>query len=50
MNIKQYKEVEQPFSLPGGLDLFSWSLPFLCDKLGEMMDHVIKKNTLVSKE
>lgn len=37
MNIKQYKEVPQPFYLPQGMDLFSWSLPFLADKLGEMM-------------
>jgi serine/threonine-protein phosphatase 2B catalytic subunit len=50
MNIKQYKDVEQPFSLPNNLDLFSWSLPFLSDKIHEMMDHLIKKNTLLSKE
>ena len=50
MNIKQYKDVEQPFSLPNGLDLFSWSLPFLADKIGEMLDYVLKKNTLISKD
>jgi serine/threonine-protein phosphatase 2B catalytic subunit len=48
MNIKQYKDVEQPFSLPNNLDLFSWSLPFLADKIGEMLDHLLKKNSLVS--
>jgi len=30
--------------------LFSWSLPFLADKIGEMMDHVIKKQDLVNKK
>ena len=50
MNIKQYKDVEQPFNLPNGLDLFSWSLPFLADKIGEMMDHLLKKNEVVPKE
>lgn len=50
MNIKQYKDVEQPFNLPNNLDLFSWSLPFLADKIGEMMDYLLKKNTLVTKE
>lgn len=50
MNIKQYKDVEQPFSLPNGLDLFSWSLPFLADKIGEMMDHLLKKNEVVPKD
>ena len=47
MNIKQYKDVEQPFALPNNLDLFSWSLPFLADKIGEMLDNVMKRNTLI---
>ena len=36
--------------MPGGLDLFSWSLPFLADKIAEMMDNVLMKNSLVSKK
>ena len=35
--------------LPNNLDLFSWSLPFLVDKIAEMMDHLLKKNSLVDK-
>jgi serine/threonine-protein phosphatase 2B catalytic subunit len=50
MNIKQYKDVEQPFSLPNNLDLFSWSLPFLSDKIHEMMDHLLKKTAILSAE
>ena len=50
MNIKQYKDVEQPFHLPNNLDLFSWSLPFLVDKLGEMFDNIIKQNQLVDRK
>lgn len=50
MNIKQYKDVEQPFALPNNLDLFSWSLPFLTDKIHEMMDHLLKRNQILSKE
>ena len=50
MNIKQYKDVEQPFNLPNNLDLFSWSLPFLADKIGEMMDHLLTKSQKVSKD
>ena len=49
MNIKQYKDVEQPFNLPNGLDLFSWSLPFLADKIGEMMDHLLQMNSMVKQ-
>ena len=47
MNIKQYKEVPQPFKLPNSLDLFSWSLPFLVDKIGVMMDNLIKRQNVV---
>jgi serine/threonine-protein phosphatase 2B catalytic subunit len=50
MNIKQYKDVEQPFNLPNNLDLFTWSLPFLADKIGEMLDNVLKKQKIVSKD
>jgi len=51
MNIKQYKDVEQPFHLPGGLDLFTWSLPFLSDKIGEMLEHlIVKQSKVVSKD
>jgi len=39
--------VDQPFALPNNLDLFSWSLPFLADKIGEMLDNVMKRNTLI---
>jgi hypothetical protein len=49
MNIKQYKDVEEPFHLPGGLDLFAWSLPFLIDKIGEIMDYIVQKNAIVSE-
>ena len=47
MNVKQYKEVAQPFKLPNGLDLFTWSLPFLVDKIGAMMDNLIKRQNVV---
>jgi serine/threonine-protein phosphatase 2B catalytic subunit len=44
MNIKQYREVEHPFFLPNNLDLFSWSFPFLADKVTEMLYNIISKN------
>lgn len=44
MNIKQYKDVDHPFHLPGDIDLFSWSIPFLSDKVSEMLMYIISKN------
>ena len=42
MNIKQYQESkEKPFSLPNGMDLFSWSLPFIVDKVTQILDHIV---------
>lgn len=40
MNIKQYKNVEHPFHLPDDIDLFQWSIPFLVDKITEMLTNV----------
>ena len=34
--------------MPGGLDLFTWSLPFLADKIGEMIDYILMKNSLMT--
>jgi len=50
MNIKQYKDVEQPFHLPNNLDLFTWSLPFLADKIGDMMENILRRQSIVSKD
>ena len=44
MNIKQYKDVQHPFHLPQGMDLFKWSVPFLMEKIGDMMEHLMKKS------
>jgi len=43
MNIKQYKEVPHPFHLPGNIDLFEWSVPFLMEKVMNMLTHVTTK-------
>lgn len=43
MNIKQYKDVTHPFHLPQGMDLFKWSIPFLMEKITDMLGHMTKK-------
>jgi len=44
MNIKQYKDVDHPFHLPGNIDLFKWSIPFLMDKVSEIIKTLHKKS------
>lgn len=50
MNIKQYKDVTHPFHLPGGMDLFKWSVPFLMEKVTDMLFNVTNKINLAADE
>lgn len=49
MNVKQYKDVAQPFNLPDNLNLFSWSLPFIADKVSKMVENLMTQSNIVSK-
>lgn len=48
MNIKQYKDVDHPFHLPGDIDLFTWSIPFLAEKVTEMLFSIVGSNIAYS--
>jgi len=41
--LKQYQETEPPYRLPDGLNVFSWSLPFLAEKVSSMLYTIVKK-------
>ena len=43
MKVKQYKAVQEPYKLEGGLNALTWSLPFLTIKVAELLEHMIKK-------
>ena len=42
LQLKQYADTEPPYQLPEGLDLFSWSLPFLAEKVTSMLYNILK--------
>lgn len=48
MNVKQFREVEAPFHLPGDIDVFQWSMPFLAEKITQMLKHAAQKASKLS--
>jgi serine/threonine-protein phosphatase 2B catalytic subunit len=47
--IKQYKDVDHPYHLPGDIDLFEWSLPYLIDKTKEILNAANKRAIAADK-
>lgn len=43
LSLKQYDETETPYRLPDNMDIFSWSIPFLVEKVISMLFQIIAK-------
>jgi len=43
LSLKQYDESEPPYKLPDNMDVFSWSMPFLAEKITQMLVTVVTK-------
>mmetsp|Transcript_13514 Transcript_13514/g.25412 ORF Transcript_13514/g.25412 Transcript_13514/m.25412 type:complete len:490 (-) Transcript_13514:1478-2947(-) len=42
LNIQQYNYTAHPYLLPDFLDIFSWSIPFLIEKVIHMWGHILR--------
>lgn len=43
LSLKQYEETEPPYRLPDNMDVFTWSVPFLAEKVTNMLYNIVKK-------
>lgn len=43
LSLKQYEESETPYRLPDNMDVFTWSVPFLAEKVTNMLYNIVKK-------
>lgn len=42
ISIKQYDQSDHPYYLPDQIDIFTWSMPFLADKVVAILSHLLK--------
>ena len=42
LSLKQYEETEPPYRLPDNMDVFTWSVPFVAEKVTSMLLNIFK--------
>lgn len=43
LNLKQFEVTEAPYRLPNNMDCFTWSVPFLAEKIMSLMNNMLDK-------
>lgn len=43
LSLKQYEETEPPYRLPDNMDVFTWSIPFLAEKVTNMLYNLVRR-------
>jgi serine/threonine-protein phosphatase 2B catalytic subunit len=50
LSLKQYEESEVPYRLPDNMDIFTWSVPFLVEKVISMIYQIVQKTAPEEEE
>jgi serine/threonine-protein phosphatase 2B catalytic subunit len=43
LSLKQYEESDPPYRLPDNMDVFSWSMPFLAEKVTSLIMNIVRR-------
>lgn len=50
LNIQQYSNAPHPYCLPDFMNAIGWSIPFLCEKVTEMLVHILNVKSDTANE